>query len=136
MKNSNEAIHWFSNIKEKQNCKFIQLNIKKFYPTIFEKALNKGMNLARNNTSVSQDNIWIIKQCRKSPLFYNKEAWKKKRARQLLWGHNGQQSWHRAFRVIWLSIWIQSLLENILEKDQMGLYQGGRLIVVCNINSN
>ena len=29
-KNASEVIHWFSNINEKQNCKFIQLDIKDF----------------------------------------------------------------------------------------------------------
>ena len=35
-RNTNEVIHWFSKINEKQNCKFIQLDIKEFYPSISE----------------------------------------------------------------------------------------------------
>ena len=35
-KNTNEVIHWFSNINEKQNYKFIQLDIKNFYLFISE----------------------------------------------------------------------------------------------------
>ena len=32
-------------------------------------------------------------------------------------------------------IYIQSLLESTLEKDQMGLYQDNGLIILCNIDS-
>ena len=45
-KNTNEVIHWFSNINEKQNCKIIQLDIKEFYPSISEETLNKETNFA------------------------------------------------------------------------------------------
>ena len=44
--NTNEVIHWFSNISDKQNCKFIQFNIKEFYHSISEETL-KGLILQR-----------------------------------------------------------------------------------------
>ena len=53
-----------------------------------------------------------------------------KRARQLLWRHNGQQWWCRA---LWVDI--QSLLESISEKYQMGLYRDDGLIILGNTNS-
>ena len=77
-KNTNEVIHWSSNINEKQNCKFIQLHIKEFYPSISEETLNKAINFAENYTSISLENIRIIKHCRNFLLFYNNEPWKKK----------------------------------------------------------
>ena len=53
-----------------------------------------------------------------------------------------------SLRSQWAAIMTQSFQSNLVEymnpvftgkylgKDQMGLYQGGRLIVACNINSN
>ena len=63
--NTNEVIHWFN---EKQNCKFIQLDIKEFYPSISEETLNKAINFAENCTSISQENIQIIKTLQKVPI--------------------------------------------------------------------
>ena len=77
-RNTNEVIHWFSIIKEKQNCKFIQFYIKDFYPSISEETLTKAINFEENRTSISQENIRIIKHCRKPLLFYDNEPWKKK----------------------------------------------------------
>ena len=77
-KNTNEVIHWFSNINEKQNCKFIQLDIKEFYPSISEETLNKSINFAENYSSISLENIRITKHCRKPLLFYNNDPCKKK----------------------------------------------------------
>ena len=77
-KNTNKVIHWFSNINVKQKCKFIQLDIKEFYPFISEETLNKAINFAENFTSISHENIPVIKDCRKSILFDDNESWKKK----------------------------------------------------------
>ena len=37
-KNTDDAIQWFRNIQNKSECKFIQLDIKEFYPSITEKS--------------------------------------------------------------------------------------------------
>ena len=119
-KNTNEVIHWFSSINEKQNYKFIQLDMKEFYPSISEETLNKAINFAENHTSISQENIRIIKHCRKSLLFYNNEPWKKKEHGRSFDVTMGSSDDAELFELI--GIYIQSLLESTLEKDQMGLY--------------
>ena len=125
-KNTNEVIHWFSNINEKQNCKLIQLDIKEFYPSISEDTLNKAINFAENYTSISLGNIQIIKHCRKSLLFYNNEPWKKK---------EHDSSYDGAELCELIGIYIQYLLESTLEKDLMGLYRDDGLIILRNTNS-
>ena len=37
-KNTDDAIQWFRNIQNKSECKFIQLDIKEFYPSMTEKS--------------------------------------------------------------------------------------------------
>ena len=38
-KNTNDVISWLKSIKNKQNCMFISLDIKDFYPTITKELL-------------------------------------------------------------------------------------------------
>ena len=107
-KKTNAVIHWSSNINEKQNLKFIQLDIKEFYPSISEETLNKAINFAENHTSIFQESVRITKHYRKSLLYYNKEPWKK----------NEHDSSFDA-----------------LKKNQMGLFQDDGLIILCNTNN-
>ena len=71
-KNTNEV-----HIREKDNCKFIHLDIKEFYLSIYEETLNKAIDFTENCTSISQENIRIKKHCRKCLLVYGNEPWKK-----------------------------------------------------------
>ena len=59
------------------------MDIKEFYPFISEETLNKAINFAENFTSISHENIPVIKDCRKSILFDDNESWKKKEHRSL-----------------------------------------------------
>ena len=125
-KNTNEVIRWFSNINKKQDCKFIQLDIKEFHSCILEETLNAAINFAENYTSISQENIQIIKHCRKSLLFYNSEPWKKKEHDSSFDITMGSYDGTELCELI--GIYNQSLLENTLEKDLMGLYHEDGLI--------
>ena len=62
----------------KKHCKFIQLDIKEFYPSITEETLNKALGFAGNYTKILIEDIHLIYHCIKSLLFFNNEAWKKK----------------------------------------------------------
>ena len=77
-KSTKSAIEWLSNIESKKNSAFIQLDIKDFYPSITEKILDNAIELAKEYTTISDDNIRIIKHCRKSLLFEKDTAWVKK----------------------------------------------------------
>ena len=80
MEEHRHVIRWFRNIPNKIKCKFIQLDIKEFYPSITEKSLHNAITFAENYIPISKEDIRIIKHCRKSLLFYGNEAWKKKDA--------------------------------------------------------
>ena len=42
-KNTDNVINWFKNVTNKRHFKFIQLDIKEFYPSITEETLNKAL---------------------------------------------------------------------------------------------
>ena len=77
-KNTDAVLSWFDNISEKRNCKFVQFDIKDFYPSITENILNNAFDFAKQHVNIDENNLRIIKHCQKSLLFHDNETWKKK----------------------------------------------------------
>ena len=131
-KNTDDVTRWFRNISNKSECKFIQLDIKEFYPSITEKTLNNTITFAENYISISKEDIRIIKHCRKSLLFYENEAWKNKDTNTTFDITMGSYDGAKVCELI--GIYIQSLLTNILSSDNMGLYRDDGLFILRKIN--
>ena len=73
-KNSDMVINWFSSIKNKSQCAFIQLDIMEFYPSITEKILDNALLFAKQHIEISDKDLRIIKHCRKSLLYHENET--------------------------------------------------------------
>ena len=110
----------------------MQLDIKEFYPSITAKTLNKAVTFADNYISVSKEDIRIIKYCRKSLLYHENEAWKKKDTDTTIDVTMGNYDGAGLCELI--RIYMQSLLTNILTKDNMGLYRDHELFILLKIN--
>ena len=54
------------------------LDIKKFYPSITERALDRALDLAKEYIVIPLDKVEIIKHCRRTLLFYEDSIWIKK----------------------------------------------------------
>ena len=76
-KDTDDVIRWFRNIRNKSGYKFIQLDVKEFYPSITEKLLNNAITFVENYISISKEDVKIIKSCNKSLLIHVNETWKK-----------------------------------------------------------
>ena len=134
-KNTDNVINWFKNITDKKHCKFIQLDIKEFYPSITEETSNKALDFAENYTKISKEDIRLIYHCRKSLLFFNDEAWKKKDTDSSFDVIMGSFDGAEVCELI--GIYIQSLLTGSIEliKENIGLYRDDGLILLRNIKS-
>ena len=77
-KSTRSVTEWFNNIENKKNCAFIQLDIKDFYPSTTEKILNNAIEFAKEYTTIIDDDIRIIKHCRRFLLFEKDATWVKK----------------------------------------------------------
>ena len=77
-KSSANFIEWFRNIEGKKNCTFIKFDIREFYTSITETILDNALLFAKQHHDISNDNTRLIKHSRKSLLFSNNEAWRKK----------------------------------------------------------
>ena len=74
-RNSESVIKWFYSIENKSQCKFIQLDIAEFYPSISEEILDNAILFAQQYINIPEKDLRIIKHCRKSLLYNNNEPW-------------------------------------------------------------
>ena len=54
------------------------MEIKDFYPSISQATLDNALLFAQEHIQIADDDLRLIKHCRKSLLFNNGEVWKKK----------------------------------------------------------
>ena len=77
-RNTNSVIDWFKNIPQKRDCRFIQLDIADFYPSITSELLTNAINFAKQATDIDNKTINIVMHARKSLLFDSCNPWIKK----------------------------------------------------------
>ena len=77
LKNTDETILWFKSIEQKTRKSFIQLDIVNYYPSVTEALLDRVLDFAAENVTITNEQRKIIKNARKSILFHNKETWQK-----------------------------------------------------------
>ena len=89
-KNTISVITWFGNINNKRLYKFLQFDIKDFYPSITGTLLNEAIQFAKEHVPITRKDVEIIFHARKSVLDNNGEPWLKKESMvvlMLLWEH-------------------------------------------------
>ena len=64
--NPASVIEWFRKIEDKKNCTFIKFDIREFYPSITETILDKALLFVKHHHDIFNDNIRLIKHCRKA----------------------------------------------------------------------
>ena len=74
-KNTKSVINWFSNIRGKRHCTFMQFDIDSFYPSISADLFDKALDFARQFVDISDLELSIIKQARRTLLFHDGEPW-------------------------------------------------------------
>ena len=124
--NTSSVLTWFSNIPDKSNLSFFKFDIVSFYPSITENLLLKALNWARTLTTVSSEEANTIIHCRRSFLFYNKEAWVKKDNSNF---DVGMGSLDSAEVCELVGLFILHNLENLFPKEMVGLYRDDGLAV-------
>ena len=77
-KNTSDAISWFKNVNNKKQPSFINFDVENFYPSISEKLLIDALNFAKSSINITEQDLSIIMQSRKTLLLQNSESWIKK----------------------------------------------------------
>ena len=121
-KNTISAIDWFNTIENKPQCVLIQLDITELYSSIIEHILDDAINFAKQHTNITDENLRIIKHCRKSLLFNNKESCKKRNTDSCFDVTMGSYDGAEVCEVV--GIYPLSLLAKYIDKIDSGLYCG------------
>ena len=56
-KNTNAGIKWFKDTNNRDNSKFIQIDIEDIYPSITKETVDPAILFAHTNTKISNDDI-------------------------------------------------------------------------------
>ena len=68
-KNTSSVITWFEKIKYKKTSSFICFDVENFYPSISSNLFKESIEFARQFIHISDDDLSIIMQARKTLLF-------------------------------------------------------------------
>ena len=77
MRKSKDVINWFKNIQTKHSNFFIKFDIVDFYPSITQLILDNALRFAQKLTTISGNEISIIKHVCKFNLYNNGTFWSK-----------------------------------------------------------
>ena len=130
-RDTSQVIDWFKKLEYKSKSKFIQLDVKEYYPS--EETLDKAMSFASNDTTVSLEDIPVIKHSRKTLLFHLEQTWKKKESSSCFDVTMGSYDGVEVCELI--GIFRQSVLKDIINKEAMGLYRDDGLILLNKVTS-
>ena len=79
-KNTISVTKWLKNINinNKRLYKFLQFDIKDFYPSIKETLLHEAIQFAKEHVPITRKDVEVIFHARKSGLYNDREPWVKK----------------------------------------------------------
>ena len=121
------AINWFKSIPNKKAKCFIKFDIVAFYPSITEQLLTDAVVWARTITSLSEQEFSIIRHCRRNFLFFQNETWVKRENEDFDVGMGSPDS---AEVSELCGLFLLSEMEQLMPKEQLGLYRDDGLAVV------
>ena len=74
-RNTDIVIEWFNSIENKGETSFIIFDIESFCPSISPELRNKSIDFAKSIHSISDNDLNIIMNTRKTLLFHHEDAW-------------------------------------------------------------
>ena len=131
-RNTSDVIEWFKSIPDKKVSSFVNFDVENFYPSISIKLLTDYIKYAKNVTEISDLDIAIIMQARKTLLFQNGEPWAEKSGNEDIDVPMGCYDGAEVRELVGADMLIQ--LTYCVNKKSIGLYRGDGLGVFRNIS--
>ena len=128
-KNTHSVIKWFNAIPNKGDCTFVQFDIDSFYPSITLSLFEKVIKFAKQHVSIKKEEIDIIKQSRKTLLFYKEEPWTKKNSDTDFDVPMGSYDGAELCELVGTFLLSEILKEDLCDKSNMGLYRDDGLLL-------
>ena len=126
------VITWFEKVTRKQISPFICFIVENFHPSISSNLFKESIEFATQFIQISVDDLSIIKQPRKTLLFEGTTPWIKKGDDEDFDVPMGCFDLAEICRLV--GTYIQSNLNNIMNKEDVGLYRDGSLGIFKNIS--
>ena len=142
-KNTTEVTSWFTKIEKKYYMeddekkvknRFIQFDIKEFYPKITKDIFEKALSFAKKHTEIKRDELRIIRHSRKSLLFHKGEAWVKSNTSNSFDVTMGSYDGAEVCELVGLYILNDLTAKNIVKKEDLGLYRDDGLLSLKHNN--
>ena len=130
-KSDKEVVGWFKGITEKHNYTFIKFDIDNFYPSITLELFNKAIAYAKRHVDISDEDLEIIMQARKTLLFNKEEPWTKRNNSDDFDVPMGSYDGAEVCELI--GAFMLNELSNIIDKKHIGLYRDDGLGIMGRI---
>ena len=128
-----EAIEWFQSLEGKGDSTFLQFDIVEFYPSISTNTLNQALVMAKTCCDLSDTDIHIIMECRKSILICNGSQWTKTNNPNFDVAMGGHDS---AVLADLISLYIlYRLTTNFIDLTDIGIYRDDGLLRLKNCSN-
>ena len=131
-KNTKAVLDWFDGIENKKEVAFVQFDIESFYPSITKELLDKSIQYAKEITTLSDEEVNIIMQSRKTLLFHNQDPWIKRDGDEDFDVPMGCFDGAEICELTGSYLLYQ--LTNIIDKNSVGLYRDDGLGVLKNLS--
>ena len=131
-KNSTSFIEWYKTIPNKDQYRFVIFDIESFYPSILLKLFNDVLNFAKAITDISEKDVSIIMQARKTLLFNDSKPWLEKSGNK---DFNVPMGCFDGAEVCELvGSFILTKLCDVLQRENVGSYRDDGLAIVKQIS--
>ena len=130
-KNTISVINWFKNNNNKRFYKFLQFDIKDFYPSIKETLLHEAIQFAKEHVPITRKDVEIIFHAQKSVLYNDREPWVKKEGGSFdvtMGACDGVEVCEL------IGIYMLYLIGRKYDSKNIGLYRDDRLAVFKNVS--
>ena len=122
------------NIPEQKSCTFIVFDTENFHHSISFELFNKALQFAKSLCKITDKEISIIMQERKTLLFNNNEPWVKKSGNKDFDVPMGCFDGAEVSGIV--ETYILSKISNDINKKQVGLYRDGGLGILRNMSGS
>ena len=131
-KNTQNVLNWFDKIENKRDVAFIQFDIEDFCTSVTMELLYKSIQFAKEITSISDEDLNVIIQSRKTLLFHNQELCVKSEGDENFDVRKGCYDGVEVSELV--GSYLLSKLWNIIDEESVGLYRDDGLGVLQNLS--
>ena len=131
-KNTSDAISWFKNINSNKQSSFVNFDVENFYPSTSEKLLIDAINFEKSSINITEQDLPIIMQSKKTLLFQKSESWVKKTGNEDFDVPKGCYNGAEVCELV--GSFILNKLTPIINKSNMGFYRDDGLGIFQNVS--